>query len=89
MALVVVQSHNKIERFSGITDFPNEVPKMDLTARKASAGPHDSSFADDDDEEVEDDEEEAEPQVANSSGMSGIDVEMADMSTSVTDQSSP
>lgn len=66
---------------------------MDLTARKSSGGRHESSFIDDhddDDEEEEvEDEDDVEPQVANSSGLSGVDVEMADMSTSVTDQSSP
>ena len=65
---------------------------MDLTARKSSGGRQESSFIDDpddDDEEEVEDEDDVEPQVANSSGLSGVDVEMADMSTSVTDQSSP
>jgi hypothetical protein len=63
---------------------------MDLTSRKASLHRRGSTVDnddDDDDDELEDEEDEPHP--ADSSGVSGIDVEMADMSNSVTDQSSP
>ena len=47
------------------------------------------NVVDDNDEEDEVEEEEEETHLRDSSGVSGIDVEMADMSNSITDQSSP
>jgi hypothetical protein len=82
-------SHKKLPNLLSFPDFPNETPKIDLTSRKLMGERRSQNVVDDNDEEDEVEDDEEETHLRDSSGVSGIDVEMADMSNSITDQSSP
>ena len=69
------------------TDFPNETPRIDITSRNVIVGGGGVVVHCDNEEEEEDEEDEDDTRLGDSSG---LDVEMADVSTtSMNDQSSP